>query len=492
MDILAVRTRALLRGTARLGMALQFCCLLFCQEIPYKTGDWNGDELGNHRAVLRVEVKADAVRAHIPWRRRDLQPEKKRILVFDAKSGFRLKNVLAVDINREFGEIIFQPSTVQGDYYVYYMPYRLAGSRNYPNAKYLEPELTAETAWLVRNGLAAKGLSVNELKKFPEAKVVEFQSVDEFSRVYPMEVIATAGETLALLGRYPQEPFLLFPEDRKYPIRMADDLPFRWVQTGPQEIFRGEAARGEFYAFQIGVYASRQAIPDLAVHFSDLKNTEAGVSILASALRCVNTGGIDWNGEPLQKVCAVDKGKIQALWCGVQVPGDCRPGLYEGMVSVSPTGIAERQVRISLKVGNDALPDAGDSEPGRQSRLRWLDSRIAFDDEVVAPFTPLAVRGNIVSCLGRSIALGPSGFPAHPELFCIRRDPPCGKRPGCPGQPCPIGPRRLRRGDSVLERGRLCVHQTEARSRGLGIKKYLRGRDHGMPGSDGNGRLYRI
>jgi hypothetical protein len=417
MDMLAERKRALVRRRVWLGMALQFCCLLFSQEIPYKTGEWNGDELGNQRAVLRVEAKADAVRTHVSWRRRDLQPEKKRILVFDAKSGFRLKNVLAVDINREFGEIIFQPSAVPADYFLYYMPYRLAGGRNYPNAKYLEPELTAETAWLVRNGLAAKGLSVNELKKFPEAKVVEFQSVDEFSSVYPMEVIATAGETHALLGRYSSEPFLLFPEDRKYPIRMADDLPLRWAQTGPQKIFRGEAARGEFYAFQIGVYACRQAIPDLAVRFSDLKNTEAGVSIPASALRCVNTGGIDWNGEPLQKVCAVEKGKIQALWCGVQVPGDCRPGLYEGTVSVSPTGIAERQVRISLKVGNDALLDAGDSEPGRQSRLRWLDSRIAFDDEVVAPFTQLAVRGNTVSCLGRSVTLGPSGFPQRIQSF---------------------------------------------------------------------------
>ena len=417
MDILDVRKTALFPRAVILWLALPLLSMLFGQEIPYRTGEWNGDELGNYRAVLRVETKADAVRAHISWRRRDLQPEKKRVIVFGAKSGARLKNIYTVEINREFGDIIFEPAAGPGDYYVYDMPYKLTGSRNYPNARYLEPEVTADSAWLGRNGLAVARLSASDLKKFPEAKLVEFQSVDEFSGVYPMEVIATAGETQSLLAKDPQAPFLLFPEDRKYPIRMTDDLPLRWVQTGPLGIFRGEAARGEFYAFQIGLYAGRQAIPNLDVRFSDLKNAEAGVSIPASALRCFNTGGINWDGEPFKKVCAVDKGKIQALWCGVQVPVDCRPGLYEGMVSVVPSGIPERQIKISLKVGSDVLPDAGDGQPERQSRLRWLDSQIAFDDEIVAPFTALVVKGSAISCLGRSVTIGPSGFPLRVQSF---------------------------------------------------------------------------
>jgi hypothetical protein len=417
MGIVNRRKRALYLRAVFLWIALPFSSALFGQEVPYKTGEWNGDELGNYRAVLKVETKADAVRADIAWRRRDLGPEKKRVMVFDAKSGAQLKNIYVVDINREFGEIIFEPVAGPGDYYVYYMPYKLTGSRNYPAARYSEPEVTADAAWLGRNRLTPIRPSTSDLKKFPEARLIEFQSVDEFSSVYPMEIIATAGETQSLLAKDPQAPFFLFPEDRKYPIRMTDDLPFRWVQTGPRDIFRGEAARGEFYAFQIGVYAGRQAIPNLDVRFSDLKNAEAGVSIPASALRCLNAGGINWNGEPLKKVCSVDKGKVQALWCGIQVPEDSRPGLYEGMVSVVPTGIAERHVKISLKVGSDLFPDAGDSEPGRQSRLRWLDSRIVFDDEVVAPFTTLVVEGSTINCLGRSVTLGPSGFPQRVQSF---------------------------------------------------------------------------
>jgi len=33
-----------------------------------------------------------------------------------------------------------------------------------------------------------------------------------------------------------------------------------------------------------------------------------------------------------------------------------------------------------------------DDHPELLSRLRWLDSTIALDDEVVAPFTPIEVR----------------------------------------------------------------------------------------------------
>ncbi len=416
MVLVKGKTTTLFPRAAFLAFVLSFLAPLPGQEIPYKTGVWNGDELGNHRAVLGVEDKADAVRAHIPWRRRDLQPEKKRLMVFEAKTGSRVRNVYVAEINREFGEIIFQPSAGPGDYYVYYLAYRLTGSRNYPTARYLEPELTADPAWLNRQGLADV-MTPSKLKKFPEAKVFEFQSVDDFNSFYPMDVIATADETQSLIAKNPQELFFLFPEDRQYPIRMTDDLPLRWIQRGPQERFRGVAARGEFYAFQIGVYAVGQGITDLDIRFSDLKNAESGLLIPASALGCINTGGTNWNGEAFKKVCAVDKGKIQALWCGVQVPEACRPGLYEGLVIVGPKGLPGRQVNISLQVSSEILPDAGDSDPGRQSRLRWLDSRIAFDDEIVAPFIPLVVRDDLVSCLGRTVTLGPSGFPQRITSF---------------------------------------------------------------------------
>ena len=386
------------------------------QDIPHQTGTWNGDELGNHRVIVRVSAASDAVRVHVPWRRRDANPEKKSVIFVDGKTGNRVANVFSVEINREFGDVLFQPSSGPGDYYLYYMAYRLAGSRNYPNAVYLAPAPPAAPEWLTRHGLADRRATSADLKRFPAAEVVAFQSVDEFNSRVPMELIATAEETRNLLAKYLAADYLVFPEDRSHSIRMTDDLPLRWIEAGPGHEFSGEAARGESYSFQVGIYACRADIPGLDVVFGELKN-EAGGIIPSSAFRCINTGGVDWNGKPLLKTVAIPKGKIQALWCGVQVPADIESGNYRGALRIRPGGLPESEIQIALKVTNDILLDAGDSDPCRMSRLRWLDSTLAFDDDVVAPFTPLDVEGETVTCLGRAVRLAKSGFPARISSF---------------------------------------------------------------------------
>jgi len=415
-------------------MKTRFLCFMFvllagpclAQDIPYKTGSWNGDELGNHRAVIRVEAAADAVWAHIPWRRRDANPEKKGIILMDGRTGARVKNVFPADINREYGDIVFQPVSGPGDYYVYDLPYKLAGSRNYPKAVYLAPEMTAEPEWLSRNGLrnaapatAAAGAPspASVTGKFPPARVVEFQSIDAFNSFDPMEIIATAEETKRLAAGFPDAPFLLFPEDRKFSIRMTDDLPLRWIRNGPRKEFSGEAGRGEYFTFQIGVYAVRADLADVAVVFGEMKNGAGGGTIPSSAFHCLNTGGVDWNGEALKKNVAVPRSKIQALWCGVQVPPDAAPGDYEGLVRVRPKNLPEGEIALRLKITSEAFPDAGDGDPFRMSRIRWLDSTLAQDDELVAPFTPLNIEGDTVSCLGRSVTLGSSGLPLQVRSF---------------------------------------------------------------------------
>ena len=378
-------------------------------DIPFRPGTWDSDALGNHRAVVRVDTAADAVRVRIPWRRRDVAPEKTVVLVRDAKNGKDVVNVLAVAIGRDSGDFVFQPTAGPGDYYFYYRPFHLIGSRNYPRAEYLPATDRTEKSWLRRNGLDGPALAASSAR-LPPARTVEFQSIDEFSSFRPMEMIAAAAETNALLERFPGEPFLLFPEDRRDSIRMTDDLPLRWAETGPRPDFSGSADRGEFFAFQIGLWACRRDADDVDVTFSDFRDG-AGDAIPASAARCINTGGRDWNGEPLKKIVSVTKGKIQALWCGIQVPADAAPGAYSGSVSVAPKGRAPKSVHLDLTVTNAIRSDGGDGEPERMSRLRWLDSTLAMDDEVVKPFTPLTVHGRTIECLGRMVTLGGDGFP---------------------------------------------------------------------------------
>jgi hypothetical protein len=379
---------------------------LFPQHVGYGTGSWDAETLGNHRAVVRVAEKADAVWAHIPWRRRDLEPEKKNIIVSD-DAGKRVTNLLRINVNRSYGDILFQAPN-PGNYYVYFLPYVSKG-RNYPVVTYPAPENSADPSW---QRIAQAAMSRSD-RPFPQASLVEIQAIDEFNSFYPMEIIATPEEIRGLLAANSGKKFLLFPEDRRYPIRMTDDLPQKWVVEVPRPEMAGEASRGEFYAFQVGLYASAADIQDIAVRFSDLR--DGGRSI--PALRCINTGGINWDGQPFKKTVPVKKGQVQALWFGVQIPKDAVPGKYQGQVSIEPAGMPAQSITLNLAVSQNVIADFGDDEPWRHSRLRWLDSMLAFDDDIVRPFTPVRVTKNRIDILGRSLTLGPSGLPAQIESY---------------------------------------------------------------------------
>ena len=385
--------------------------LLFCiQEVPYGTGSWDEELYGNHRVVIQINDNADAVWVHVPWRRRDKDPEQKSAILIDAQTGKQVLNLCRVSINREFGDFVLQPTSGPGKYYLYYLPNQMSGRSNYPTVTYPEPAQTADQQWLQSHDLTQDVLSTLNPGDFPQADVLEIQAIDPLNSFYPMEVIAKDTEIEELLDRYPSSSYLLFPEERFYPIRMADDVPLRWIQQGPHKVFRGSAGRGEFYAFQIGVYACRSAISDLRVSFSDYENTETEDMIPSSASRCFNTGGVDWNGKPFVKSCPIEQGKIQALWCGVQIPKDLPPGEYKGEVSVSPVGLEGSQVMFLLQVTEEILEDAGDSDPWKHSRLRWIDSTLALDDGVVPPFIPMKIDNTKVSCLGREVTIAKSGL----------------------------------------------------------------------------------
>ena len=75
----------------------------------------------------------------IPWRRRDNNPEDKRIIIQDGQTKGKITNVKTGVINRETGEIVFEPTSGKGTYYVYYMLSKNEGRSNYPKGTYLKP-----------------------------------------------------------------------------------------------------------------------------------------------------------------------------------------------------------------------------------------------------------------------------------------------------------------------------------------------------------------
>ncbi|MCI7179669.1 glycoside hydrolase domain-containing protein [Parabacteroides distasonis] len=393
-----------------------FCLFAYsslqAQAVPtdelYGVGIWNADSLGNHRVIVSVDKPADAVLATIDWRRRDLNPEAKNLIVVDAATGERITNVCRFTIDRERGEVVFQPQTVPGEYYIYYLKNVMSGSPYYPTVNYPAFENTASADWVKKNKLSGK-----KAPALPAAKVVQFQAINELNSFYPMEVIATSNETARLLKEHPGEKYILFTEDRKFPIRMTTDIPYKWIPDDRHDFFNGQADKGEYYVFQLGVWAARSNVENLHVDFSALTNKATGEQIPASSFTCFNTEGTDVTGTVFEKNCSVDKGKVQALWVGTQLPEHLSAGTYQGTVTVSAANAESKTVQVSLNVSENVIANHGDNEPWRHSRLRWLNSQIGFDDEVIAPYTPLVMKDKTISCLGREIKLSDLGLPEH-------------------------------------------------------------------------------
>jgi hypothetical protein len=376
------------------------------QSINYSqpASPWNADSLGNHRAVIQFNGSGTVAKVHIPWRRRDTEPEKKRILVQDGKTGAKINNILLADIGREAADIYFEPVSGPGTYYVYYMPYKNEGRSNYPKGVYLAPEQTADPAWLI-----------NAPTAFATASFLALQSVDAFNSFYPMELIATNQETTQILKGHEQEPFIVFPEDRLHPAKMKDDLPLRWIENGIQNMFAGTAARGEYFCFQLAVYA-QQSITDLKITCSDLVSKN-GKHIPATAFSCINTNGIAYDGKPFLQSVNVPAHTVQSMWMGLQVPMKTDTGNYLGMAVVSSKDGYNKKIPLQITISQQQLADGGIEEPWKMTRLKWLNSTLAQENTVIAPYTALTENNNSIGMLGRKLVLDNVGLPKQIQTF---------------------------------------------------------------------------
>jgi hypothetical protein len=378
------------------------------QELSYSvcTGCWNADSLGNQRVVVWYRGAGDGgvARVVIPWRRQDEDAARKRIIVQDSATGVRVRNVVVRSVTREAGDILFEPVSGKGCYYLYYESYRNEGRSNYPKGVYWRQDTTADVRWLDRVKTVAAGNAV----------VAGFEAIDSFNSVYPMEVVATAREVAALKAKYKDSAFLVFPEDRRYPIRMQKDLPYRWIARGPGGRAEGVTEPYKNYAYQLGLYALRP-LTEVRVEFGGLRNA-GGRRIPADSMVCINTDGVSYDGRPFRKTVAVAAGQVQALWCVVRVPEDAE-GMYTGTVSVVADG-RRVAVPVRLNVAGGMAADHGVGTPAEMTRLQWLNSTLAQENTVIAPYTPLEIVGDtVIRLLGRSIRLSRQGFPEQIQTY---------------------------------------------------------------------------
>ncbi|MCD6355699.1 MAG: hypothetical protein J7L66_00315, partial [Anaerolineaceae bacterium] len=223
------------------------------------------------------------------------------------------------------------------------------------------------------------------------------------------------AETNAIIAKNKEKSYLLFTEDRRFPIRMSSDIPQRWVGKDNLNKFSGKADKNEYYVFQTGIMAVESKIADIEISYGDLTN---GKNVIpASAITCFNKEGTNWDAKPMTKTVSVEKGSIHALWFGVDIPEKIKPGKYSGNISITPEGKESQNIFLSIEVSKKVLKDRGDSEPWKHSHLRWLNSLYAMNDDLVKPFTPLEMDDNAIKCLGRKVSLAETGLPANIESF---------------------------------------------------------------------------
>ncbi len=362
------------------------------------------ESFGNHRAVLQINHTAEVVYLDFLWRRHDPRPEEKRFLIINAVSGDTIDNIYRYQVDNERCRLAFGPVIKEGVYYFYYLPYEVQTTWGFFDKDYLKKEPEPKENWMTGNSVA----DTTNATVFPAAKISEVQSRTAFDSFYPMEIIPTKQEKQQMLGNHPDE-YLLFPEGREYPVRMKDELPEKWVRSGPSDQFTATALRNEYFAFQISVYAAKKDLENIKVEFTALEGRRGAIP--SAALTCFNKGGIDPYGESFTKRVDIGLGKVQPLWIGVDIPQDIRPGMYQGTVNIIPENAKKQSVLVKLNITGKVLADRGDSEPWRHSRLRWLNSTAGIDDEAVAPYTPLKLEGKTISCLGRSVRLNEKGLP---------------------------------------------------------------------------------
>lgn len=378
-------------------------------DVPFgvTTDAWNVDGLGNHRAVVQVDCPTGtkAVRATLRWRRPDRKIDVTSFVITGATNGERVAHFWAEERTAEQGIVWFEPLDGEDTYYVYYMPFNLR--KGSEECRFWR-EYTDYIAYPAEQAEAWKA-SLRGSKPV-EATVLRFEGVNNFEAFTQMGTIATVAETDSIRACHSENP-VIYTEDRCFPIRLFHQLPVRWVKRVPQDAFEGTALRGEYYVWQIGLWAAHCGLQGVTVTFSDLKEKGGRTVIAASEQTCFNCTGTGWDGRPLTWDVNVAEGDVQALWCGVQVPENAPAGVYEGTATVTAEGMEPRTVALTLHVDDELLADKGDNDLWRLARLRWLNSTIGSEKKPIAPFKAMKVLGKRVKATEKTMKVTANGLP---------------------------------------------------------------------------------
>jgi hypothetical protein len=212
-----------------------------------------------------------------------------------------------------------------------------------------------------------------------------------------------------------QQSFFIFPAEREAPIHWFDSIATERITTLNQtKTFSINAQPGEYFVYQVGVWAIRNDMKDIKVIFSTLAGKN-GKIILPAKMTCFNEGGINFKGRSFSNQVNIPTGRVQSLWMGIDLRG-LENGIYTGKVSIT-SGKEKQTIQLRLLVKGDVVKNQGYDEGKRLARLNWLNSTVGIDNNITKGYTPVKVEGNKINILGRTLEINQVGLPESITTF---------------------------------------------------------------------------
>jgi len=225
------------------------------------------------------------------------------------------------------------------------------------------------------------------------ADAISIQPRTSFDSFDPMELVANDTEVASMMHtQYGADAkFVLFTEDSSHPVRMLRNLPVRWTrrQIAGKLNYSATVTRGSYVTFQLAVYVPPNAttLHNVSIEFRDWADE--------LSLTCINLEGVDQNNRSFTKTdVSVQSGHVYSLWIGVDgIATDAAPGKeFRGTVVFGASGGIEKEVGVLLRASTEPpWPNRGDDDPSRFTRLRWYNSQLAQDYDIVRPYTAVEI-----------------------------------------------------------------------------------------------------
>jgi hypothetical protein len=222
-----------------------------------------------------------------------------------------------------------------------------------------------------------------------------------------MSIYASDLQIVQFINNNPDRSYFTFPEARGNSIRLLDGITAKWAALKDEELtnFKTTVQPGEFFTFQIGVFAYSQLLENVNYKSTGLEG-----------MTCFNLQGVNHLGEVIDKNITIKKGAVQPLWFGFQIPENAS-GTILGTIQIQAKNAKPTSINVSLLVSGEVVKNSGFDDGNRLSRMAWLNSEVGHDDEVTKGYIPIKREGRTFDILGRQITIGKSGLPQEINTF---------------------------------------------------------------------------